>query len=154
MTNLELIPVLQTAIGPMILISGLGLLLLSMTNRLGRAIDRARSLAMKLENQTSETRARTSAQLAILWRRARLLRLAITLAALSALSAALLIIVIFLAALLRLEVAWLIGVLFMVCMGALIASLLVFIHDLNQALAALKLELEGDLRDAGLPELH
>lgn len=39
----ELIPVLQTAISPMILISGLELLLLTMTNRLGRAIDRARS---------------------------------------------------------------------------------------------------------------
>ena len=38
----ELIPVLQTAIGPVILISGVGLLLLTMTNRLGRVIDRAR----------------------------------------------------------------------------------------------------------------
>lgn len=153
-TNTELIPVLQTAIGPVILISGVGLLLLSMTNRLGRAIDRARSLAVKLENQTRAARERNSAQLAILWRRARLLRLAITLAATSALFAAVLIIVIFLAALLPMESTWLIGVLFMICMAALIASLLVFIHDLNQALAALKLELEGDLRDAGLPELR
>ncbi|WP_345111750.1 DUF2721 domain-containing protein [Candidatus Villigracilis vicinus] len=40
----ELIPVLQTAIGPVILISGVGLLLLSMTNRLSRVIDRARNL--------------------------------------------------------------------------------------------------------------
>ena len=39
-TVAQLIPVLQTAIGPMILISGVGLLLLSMTNRLGRVIDR------------------------------------------------------------------------------------------------------------------
>lgn len=31
----ELIPVLQTAIGPVVLISGIGLLVLSMTNRLG-----------------------------------------------------------------------------------------------------------------------
>jgi hypothetical protein len=33
---------LRDAIGPVILISGVGLLLLTMTNRLGRAIDRAR----------------------------------------------------------------------------------------------------------------
>ncbi len=154
MANTELIPVLQTAIGPVILISGVGLLLLSMTNRLGRTIDRARSLAATLERHKDEARARTSAQLAILWRRARLLRLAITFAAMSALSAAVLIIIIFLAALLRMEVAWLIGVLFMFCMAALIASLLVFIHDINQALAALKLEVEGDLRDAGLSALR
>ena len=41
----EIIPVLQVSIGPVILISGVGLLLLTMTNRLGRAIDRARQLA-------------------------------------------------------------------------------------------------------------
>ena len=35
----DLVPILQMAIGPVILISGVGLLLLSMTNRLGRAID-------------------------------------------------------------------------------------------------------------------
>jgi hypothetical protein len=38
---LELIPVLQVAIGPVILISGVGLLLLTLTNRFGRAVDRA-----------------------------------------------------------------------------------------------------------------
>jgi hypothetical protein len=43
LTSLEqIIPELQDAIGPVILISGVGLLLLTMTNRLGRAIDRAR----------------------------------------------------------------------------------------------------------------
>ena len=35
----ELIPVLQVAIGPVILISGVGLLLLTLTNRFGRIID-------------------------------------------------------------------------------------------------------------------
>ena len=37
----HLIPIIQTAVGPVILISGLGLLLLTMTNRLGRIIDRS-----------------------------------------------------------------------------------------------------------------
>ena len=37
----QIIPELQDAIGPVILISGVGLLLLTKTNRLGRAIDRA-----------------------------------------------------------------------------------------------------------------
>src|SRR5665647_2321311 len=40
----ELIPVLQVAIGPVILISGVGLLLLTLTNRYGRTIDRSRQL--------------------------------------------------------------------------------------------------------------
>ena len=43
LTTLEqIIPELRDAIGPVILISGVGRLLLTMTNRLGRAIDRAR----------------------------------------------------------------------------------------------------------------
>ena len=48
-TSLEqIIPELRDAVGPVILISGVGLLLLTMTNRLGRASDRARSLKLEL----------------------------------------------------------------------------------------------------------
>jgi hypothetical protein len=43
-TLVQLVPTLQLAVGPVILISGVGLLLLSFTNRLGRLIDRARLL--------------------------------------------------------------------------------------------------------------
>src|SRR4051812_25814997 len=100
----DLIPILQVSIGPVILISGVGLLLLSMTNRLGRVIDRSRLLADALRKAASPDRSRLSAQLQVLARRARLVRLSITLAALSVLLAAMLIIALFLAALLRLEV--------------------------------------------------
>ena len=44
----QLIPNLQVAIGPVIFISGVGLLLLTMTNRFARVIDRTRSLAATL----------------------------------------------------------------------------------------------------------
>jgi len=141
----QLIPVLQTAIGPTILISGVGLLLLTMTSRLGRAIDRARLLAKELPGVAETERAKISAQLQVLWRRARLIRLAIALAAMSALAAAILIILLFLTALWQMETAWLIGAIFIVCMLCLSGSLVVFIHDVNQSLAALKLELAPDL---------
>jgi Na+/melibiose symporter-like transporter len=145
----QLIPVLQTAIGPTILVSGVGLLLLGMTNRLGRAIDRARILARELPAATEAEQEKVSAQLQILWRRARLIRLAIALASMSALAAAILIIVLFFTALWQIETAWLIAALFIICMVCLIGSLIVFIHDINQSLAALKLELEADRkRDA------
>ena len=145
----QLIPVLQTAIGPAILISGLGLLLLTMTNRLGRTIDRARILADEFPAATETNRTKVSAELQILWRRARLIRLAIALASMSALAAAILIIVLFFTALWKLETAWLIGGLFIVCMLCLIGSLGVFIHDINQALAALKLELAAVIHPTG-----
>ena len=143
-TVAQLIPVLQTAIGPMILISGVGLLLLSMTNRLGRVIDRARMLARELQEQTGIPNTKISSQIQVLWRRARLIRLAIALASTSALAAAILIILLFITALWQIETAWLIGALFIVCMACLIASLIVFIHDVNQSLSALKVELTKD----------
>jgi Protein of unknown function (DUF2721) len=143
-TVAQLIPVLQTAIGPVILVSGVGLLLLTMNNRLGRAIDRARILSAQLPTATGDTRAKIMAQLGILWRRSRLIRLAIALVSMSALAAALLIIVLFSTALLQMETAWLISMLFILCMACLIASLFIFIQDVNQSLEALKLELRVD----------
>lgn len=139
----ELIPILQTAIGPVILISGVGLLLLTMTNRLGRIIDRTRSLAQRITDSPAERHQRERAQLEVLWQRARHIRLAIALASASALCAALLIVVVFLTALLRLEVAWLIGTLFTAAMASLVASLLLFLRDVEVSLAAVKLELDA-----------
>jgi Na+/melibiose symporter-like transporter len=142
----QLIPVLQTAIGPMILISGVGLLLLTMTNRLGRTIDRARALSRDLPGASESIQETISAQLQVLWGRARLIRLAIALASMSSLLAAILIIVLFFTALWSVETAWLIGMLFIACMACLIGSLIVFIQDVNRSLSALKLELATSAR--------
>jgi hypothetical protein len=142
----DLIPVLQVAVGPVILISGVGLLLLSMTNRLGRAIDRARILHQELPGEGSADQNRTRAQLRILWRRADIIRKSIILASVSLLLAACLIITLFAAALFRLDAGGIIVFLFVGCLVALIGSLLLFIRDINQALWALRLELEDVLR--------
>jgi hypothetical protein len=139
----DLIPTLQTAIGPVILISGVALLLLTMTNRLGRAIDRARLIGAALSETGPAARPALEAQLRILWRRARLIRTAIALATISALMAAALVIALFFSALLGLDVPWLITVLFVACMLSLILALAVFLHDINQSLAALRLEIHS-----------
>jgi len=146
----ELIPVLQTAIGPVILISGVGLLLLSMTNRLSRVIDRARNLLAVSERSEGVVRERALAQLDILWHQARLIRLSILLAAISVLCAALLIILIFVLALFKLDDAWLISIVFVAGMLALIGSLLAFLTDINRSLTAFKVELFGHGHDSGL----
>jgi hypothetical protein len=141
----ELIPVLQIAVGPVILISGVGLLLLSMTNRLGRAIDRARLLRSEWSQAEPPAQSRTAAQLHILWRRADVIRKSIFLASLSLLLAACLIITLFAAALMRWDAGGVIVCLFAGCLAALIGSLVLFISDINQSLAALRLELEDAL---------
>src|SRR5690242_5924081 len=105
----QIIPVLQVAIGPVILISGVGLLLLTMTNRLGRAIDRARQLARELRELEGEDRKHVQVQVATIYRRARVIRLTIALASLSVLLAAVLIIMLFLTALLHWEQGFLVS---------------------------------------------
>src|ERR1017187_2327870 len=144
LTSLEkIIPMLQVAIGPVIHISGVGLLLLPMTNRLGRAIDRVRQLTRELPERTGLEREHILAQVTILYRRARMIRLSITLAALSALLASALIITLFLTALLQWEAGLPASLIFIACMGSLFASLLAFIRDINMSLHALKLELKS-----------
>ena len=138
-----LIPTLQVAIGPVILISGIGLLLLSMTNRFGRTVDRARELARE-SRMMPEERKRIEIQLQVLMHRARIMRTAITAASVSVLCASLLIIVLFIGALLQVSItAAVVGTLFIVCMICLIASLLLFITDVNLSLKALKVEIEA-----------
>ena len=142
-TSLEqIIPELRDAVGPVILISGVGLLLLTMTNRLGRCIDRARQLQNELAGQSGAERAATQAQVDIIYRRAKIIRLAIVLAVGSALLAAFLVMTLFLAAWLGWQQAWPAAVVFTVCLSCLCVSLLAFLIDINLSLRALKLELE------------
>jgi hypothetical protein len=143
-TTLEqVIPQLRDAVGPVILISGVGLLLLTMTNRLGRAIDRARALKHELTQQEGAERAATQAQVDIIYRRAKIIRQAILFSVTSALLAAFLVMTLFLAAWLRWEYAWPACVVFTACLASLCVSLVAFILDINLSLHALKLELEG-----------
>ena len=142
----DVVPILQVAVGPVILISGVGLLLLSMTNRFGRLIDRSRQLAHELRTAGEEERVGLVAQVRILTARAQIVRLAIALAATSILLASLLIILLFLAALLGLDVAVLLSLVFIACMACLIASLVLFLRDINFSLHAFKLEIEAAAR--------
>jgi hypothetical protein len=137
----DLVPTLQLAIGPVILISGVGLILLSMTNRFGRVIDRSRLLTQELRHASDPERARVLDQLRILSRRARLVRAGIAFGAFSVLLAALLIISLFVGTLLELAIAFLIVWLFVLCLLALIVCLVYFISDINLSLRALWLEI-------------
>lgn len=141
MSLADLIPTLQLAVGPVILISGVGLILLSMTNRFGRVIDRSRILTEDLRRAPRSARAKVLAQVRILARRARIVRAGIALAALSVLFAAIMVISLFLGALLQLGMVTLIVVLFILCMLSLIASLVLFMSDVSLSLRALWLEL-------------
>lgn len=137
----EILPILQASVSPVILISGVGLLILSMTNRLARVMDRARNLSDSRRQTPAFRHEHVESQLDILVNRGRLLRLAISFAAISALLAAVLVVNLFFTALLRWESVELSVFLFTSCLISLIACLLTFLRDINLSLAALDLEL-------------
>ena len=139
----QLVPILQLAIGPVILISGVGLLLLTLTNRFGRMVDRSRVLVRELAasaDAAAEQNLRT--QVSILSRRAAILQVSITLGAITVLLVGVLILVLFLGALWQLKIALLVILLFSGAMLALIGSVLAFIRDMKLALAAARLDLQ------------
>ncbi len=142
-TMSELIPILQMAIGPVILISGVALLLLGMTTRMGRVIDRVRILCRELRTAPADDRRFILAQLGVLEQRAMLIRQAIIWGSVSVLFVALLIVTLFLAALLHWDAGWLIVLLFAGCLISMIASLVASIRDINRSLSALKLQLRA-----------
>jgi hypothetical protein len=147
MSLAEIIPILQLAVGPVILISGVGLILLSMTNRFGRVIDRSRLLTEELRGAADLDGQRIRQELRILAKRARLVRASIALAVLSVLLAALLIISIFIGALLVLPIVGLVVTLFNLCLLSLVAALLYFLADINSSLNALWLEIPAEVRE-------
>jgi hypothetical protein len=138
----QLLPILQFSIGPVILISGVGLLLLTLTNRFGRMLDRTRQITQELNKGASDKAEANRTQIAILMRRAGILRLSITLAIFTVLGAAVLMLLLFLSAWLQLELAGLIATVFCTALLCLIGSMLAFIRDMNLALAAVRLEVK------------
>jgi len=140
----QIVPALQLSIGPVIVISGAGLVLLSMTNRYARVIDRARSLAESFRKTSGGQNPRIQAQIQIIATRARNLRRAIVFVSISLLLAAMLVIALFIIALLSLNAVPLIIILFVLSMSSLSVGLMIFILDVNDSMSALKIELEGD----------
>jgi hypothetical protein len=133
---------LSASIAPVIVISGVGLLLLSMTNRYSRVIDRARALTRDLKGTVeSERRGLIVEELQILYRRARILRLAIILSSISILFVGLTVFSLFAAQILRIRADYVSVPSFGLCLVALIGSLYFFIRDVSISLTALELEI-------------
>jgi hypothetical protein len=143
MNNEELITALQSVISPVVLISGVGMLVLSMTNRFSHAQDRLRHLADEWRKVDVSSKDRVAGQIRIFRRRLNILMVAIAFGLVCVLLTALLIITLFANYLFGTTFRGLIVVLFAVSQVALVVSLVLFIRDMSLALNAL----DEDLRD-------
>lgn len=138
----SLLPIIQLAITPVILISGMGALMIVLTNRMGRIVDRTRQLAETVPAATGDDRRHLEEQLDILWGRSLLIRRAVTANGLSMLLSCLLIVALFAAALFGWEMRAVVIALFAASILSLIWSLVVFLRDIFVALHALHLQVE------------
>ncbi len=141
----DLVGPLQLSIGPVILISGVGLIILSLTNRLGRIVDRTRQLSIEYRVSSGEDLERIFSELKILTTRAKVIRNSNMLAVLSVLFVSLIIISLFASALYNLDTSYLLITLFTCSIISLIVALSLFIYDIELSLEALWIELPEKL---------
>jgi hypothetical protein len=143
----DLAPALQVSVSPLILIPGIGLLLLSMTNRYAHVIDRTRAMTALLSSATGHRLEVVKIEVPILSRRTRILQLAVTMATVALLLVVSLILSLFLTGLFKIEVAGFVAILFVAAMVFLMLSLVLFMVDINMSLIALQPELDEVARE-------
>lgn len=147
MEPIAFVQILQASIGPFVLISGIGLVLLSMTNRITRPTDLVRRLLAELPNAPKEEHPFLMEELKILGRRCRILRAAIGLAAGAIACAAALVLALFAGLLLESHLTYLVGILFVACLVSLMASLGFFLLDIKITLHSLTIETRRHTRN-------
>src|SRR5688572_8745214 len=138
----SLLPLIQLAITPVILISGMGALMITLTNRMARVVDRTRELAEAMPSAAADDREHLEDQLSIMWGRALMLRRAVTANGLSMLISCLMVVVIFGVAKFELNLGPLVLGLFIASILFLTASLVDFLRDIFVSLHALKLQVD------------
>ena len=137
---MDFIQFLQVCITPVALISGVGLLLLTITNRLGRTIDRTRQLVAELNNGEGKKRKEKETEIKILYKRSRYLRNSIAAMVISVISSSLIIPNLFFAILLEVDLTIIGYPLFVISILSILISCIYFFIDVRLSLHALKLE--------------
>lgn len=145
----SLLPIIQLAITPVILISGMGALMITLTNRMARVVDRTRRVAETVAAAPAAEHGHLEDQLDIMWRRALLIRRAVTTLGLSMLVSCLLIIALFAAAMFGWNMRGVVLVFFAASILLLTASLVDFLRDIFMSLHALKLQVDHARRRRG-----
>lgn len=136
MENLLSIPsvahVIQQAVAPVFLLTGVGALLGVLTNRLGRIVDRYRQLGAGAQPALHQS------EMLALSRRSRLIHQAIRYCTLCALLICIVISTLFVGAILGVDLSPMVALLFILGMLALIVGLLCFLREITLATSAIE----------------
>lgn len=139
----ELRMLLTNAISPITLVSGIGLLLLTITNRYGRIIDRVRSLIREARGANEADRQMIRDELHVLLRRVQLLQRSVVYSGGTIFCTSIVLVCLFLGTVLRWPLENVILTLFCLALVCLVMSVSYFVLDLRHSLKALLIEVRA-----------
>lgn len=125
--------VIQLAVAPVFLLTGVGAILTVLVSRLGRVVDRFRTLDSSLPSSQGHTAATAQDEMATLERRARMIHWAIGLCTACALLICIVIATLFVGSISRVDLPGTIAALFITAMLLLVAGLLCFLREIALA---------------------
>ncbi|MBI5331377.1 MAG: DUF2721 domain-containing protein [Betaproteobacteria bacterium] len=123
--------VIQLAVAPVFLLTGIAGLLSVLVNRLGRVVDRFRTLHGRVAELQGAARESVESEMAVLGRRTWFIHRAIALCTGSALLVCMVIATLFIGSLVRLEASMIIATLFILAMVSLVVGLLFFLREIH-----------------------
>lgn len=136
--------VVQLAVAPVFLLTGVGALLSVMTNRLGRVIDRARFMERVWPELDPAGRSLAREEFLALSKRARYASWAINFCTFAALLVCSVVATLFIDAFLGTNLKWLVGALFVIAMLALICGLAAFLREVYIATRTVRIVVPGE----------
>jgi hypothetical protein len=131
--------VIELSVAPVFLLTGVGAMLGVLSNRLARAVDRARIFEARYPTASLPEQEMMSRELSVQARRCRLIYLSMGLCALCALLICSVIVALFASAFANAGLAVPIAVLFVAAMLAFISALLVFLREVHLATTNLRI---------------
>jgi hypothetical protein len=131
--------VIQMAIAPVFLLTGIGSLLAVMANRLGRIIDRARFIEGTWARLDDSAQDEARREFSSLSHRAKFTSWAINFCAFAALLVCALIAALFIDAIVRTSLRWLVDLLFVLSMVALSSGIVCFLREVHVATSTLQI---------------
>jgi sterol desaturase/sphingolipid hydroxylase (fatty acid hydroxylase superfamily) len=134
----DLAQLIGMAVAPVFLLAGIAGFLNVMSARLGRIIDRARIVEVRVSRVSGEQRTISEREMVSLWRRVDIIHLSIALCAGAGLLVCALIAALFIAALWQLSADGLIVGLFVLALVLLIFSLLCLLNEIRLATRSLR----------------
>jgi hypothetical protein len=139
----EITHVIQLSVAPVFLLAGVGAIINALAGRLGRIIDRARVLELRLpDTEARDDQAAIHDELKLLTVRARWVNIALTLAVVCALLVTLTISIAFLGAFISATVSGGVAITFVGAMCAFSAALLAFLREIFLADRTLRFGIE------------